>query len=391
MATTSAQFDADGARLFDGIATALNQHDLDAALRDVLAVVVEGLGLVSGWIWLLEPSSDRFYLAAAHRLPPALAQPVEMTGDPCWCMESFRDGDFVSRNLDVISCSRLRRALRAGRGADTLGLQAHASIALRFGRTSLGLLNVCPPPGSDLSSAALTTLAAAGAQIGLAVERARLAGRAIEAARTDERARLARDLHDTVTQDLVAIALQLEAALHESPSPRARTALESALGLARRSIEGTRGSLLALRSPILGSGGLAAALAALAHDFTSETGVPVQARIDPSAALAPEAEEELYRIASEALTNVRKHARAREVRLELTVPFGEPCATAAQGPLALTVRDDGVGFDPDRPAGAGFGLETMRERAHAAGGDLSVTSAPGAGTTIAVRIGSGGR
>ncbi len=368
----------DGAAFFDGIASALNQRDIQLALRDVLAVIVADLGLASGWIWLLEPSSDRFYLAAAHQLPPYLAEPVEMTGEPCWCMESFRDGDFVSQSLDVISCSRLRRGLREGRAVETRGLLTHASIALRFGRTSLGLLNVCPQPGSELSGAAMTTLSAAGAQIGLAVERARLAVGEIEAARLDERVRLARDLHDTVTQDLVAIALQLEAALRAlPPAAPARPGLESALALARRSIDGARAAVLSLRSGVIGARGLGAALAALAHDFTSETGVPVHVRVEAELVLAAETEEELFRIAAEALMNVRKHAQAREVHLGL----------AREGETTvLSVRDDGIGFAGERADGERFGLEGMRERAAAVDGRLELRARPGAGTTVRVLV-----
>jgi hypothetical protein len=68
-----------------------------------------------------------------------------MTGDPCWCMESFTDGDFDSKNVDIIACSRLRRGAEEGGTALTLGLQSHASVVLRFGERRLGIMNVCPP------------------------------------------------------------------------------------------------------------------------------------------------------------------------------------------------------------------------------------------------------
>lgn len=89
---------------------------------------------------------------------------------------------------------------------------------------------------------------------------------------------------------------------------------------------------------------------------------------------------------------MRKHARAHEVQLELSVASGALTSgglapdSVAPRTLALSIRDDGVGFTGDRASGGGFGLESMRERAHAVGGELTITSAPGAGTTVAINV-----
>ena len=103
--------------LFDAIAGALTATDVEVALEAALREIVRALDLATGWIWLVDPESDRFYLAAAHELPPYLREPVQMTGDPCWCMESFVDGDFDSKNVDIIACSRLRRGAEEGGAA----------------------------------------------------------------------------------------------------------------------------------------------------------------------------------------------------------------------------------------------------------------------------------
>ena len=137
--------------LFDAIATALTATDVERALEAALREIVHALDLAAGWIWLLDPDTDLFYLAAAHELPPYLREPVQMTGDPCWCMESFVDGDFDSKNVDIIACSRLRRGAREGGNALTHGLQSHASIVLRFADRHLGILNVCPRIPAKLS------------------------------------------------------------------------------------------------------------------------------------------------------------------------------------------------------------------------------------------------
>ncbi|MGH7707495.1 MAG: hypothetical protein ACREM6_06150, partial [Vulcanimicrobiaceae bacterium] len=93
------------------VADALCRDDELAVVLDrTLAIVADALELDTGWIWLLDPATARFYLAASLNLPPYLADPVRMTGEPCWCIEAFVDGDFRSKNVGVIACSRLRRA-----------------------------------------------------------------------------------------------------------------------------------------------------------------------------------------------------------------------------------------------------------------------------------------
>ncbi|MDB5028096.1 MAG: sensor histidine kinase, partial [Candidatus Eremiobacteraeota bacterium] len=169
--------------LFGAIASALTATDLERALEAALREIVDALDLAAGWIWLVDAQTQRFYLAAAHELPPYLSEPVQMTGDPCWCMESFIDGDFDSKNVDIIACSRLRRGAREGGQALTRGLQSHASIVLRFGERRLGIMNVCPPVPRKLSERDLRLLSVTGAQLGLAVERGRLAEEEATAAR----------------------------------------------------------------------------------------------------------------------------------------------------------------------------------------------------------------
>jgi len=365
--------DADVA-LFDAIASALTASDLERALEAALREIVRALDLAAGWIWIVDPQTGRFYLAAAHELPPYLREPVQMTGDPCWCMESFVDGDFDSKNVDIIACSRLRRGAREGGDALTLGLQSHASIALRFGERRLGIMNVCPPVPRKLSESDLRLLSVAGAQIGLAVERGRLAEEEAGAARSAERTRLAREIHDTLAQDLAAIVLQLESALRSLPadSPAAQRVM-TALGVARGSMTQARASVLSLRSDPLAGRALATALAALARRLTSETGMRVTLHQRGATALPSEAEGELFRIASEALANARLHAAASRIEIELSEE-GDA--------VALRIRDDGAGFDPASRGDERYGLRGMEERARLAGGRLRVESDRTRGTLI---------
>jgi two-component system, NarL family, sensor kinase len=360
--------------LFDAIAGALTATDVEAALDAALREIVNALDLATGWIWLVDPETDRFYLAAAHELPPYLREPVQMTGDPCWCMEGFTDGDFDSKNVDIIACSRLRRGAEEGGTALTLGLQSHASVVLRFGARRLGIMNVCPPIARKLSAADLRVLSVTGAQLGLAVERGRLAEEEASAARSAERTRLAREIHDTLAQDLTAIALQLESALRDlAPESPAFERVSTALAVARASIAQARTSVLSLRTDPLEGRPLGAALAALARRLTSETGMRVTLHEHGAGALPYEVEGELFRIAAEALTNARLHAKASRIEIEL-----EGDGTA----VTLRVRDDGVGFDPSIRDEARYGLRGMEERARLAGGSLRVTSQHGRGSSV---------
>jgi two-component system NarL family sensor kinase len=330
-------------------------------------------------VWLLDPETDQFYLAAAKDLPPYLREPLRMSGRWCTCTELFRQGKLTPTNVDVVGCSRLREAVGAHGSDPTLGLRYHASIPLYFRDRPLGIINLTGPSWRQLTADELRLLATIAYQVGIAVERARLAEESARLARAEERTRLAREIHDTLAQGLTAIGLDVEGALrHLSDSPeRARERLERALATTRESLEDARRSVLDLRAEALAGRPLGEALAALGRGFASETGVRVDVHADEVVRLPLRAEAELYRIAQEALTNVRKHAGATHVEVTLR---GTPAGAT------LSVRDDGVGFDPSNVGDERHGLVGMRERARLAGGSMRVTSRPGRGTTVSVRV-----
>jgi two-component system, NarL family, sensor kinase len=299
-------------RILKEIAEALNGAvGVEQALREALARVTELLGIRTGWIWLIDPRTGRFYSAAAQALPPFLQNPVRMTGRTCWCIEAFRSGDLTAGNIDVIECSRLRAALRAT-DADTRGLRFHASIPLHFGGRPLGIMNLAMPGWRRLTRHELDLLSTIASQVAVAIERARLADESVRLARTEERTRLARDLHDTLTQGLTAIGLHVEAALSDAQHPAARSQLQRALKVARSSLEEARRSIRRLRASPLEGRSLSEALADAGHQMTAETGIRVHVRSPDGLQLPARVEDELFRIAAEALTNVRRHAAARE-------------------------------------------------------------------------------
>ena len=363
-------------RILNAIAEALNSApDVQRALERTLAMVAELLGLRTGWVWLRDADTGRFYNAAAQDLPPYLQTPVRMTGRSCWCLDEFQAGDLTPQNIDVMECSRLRPAVKRQATDLTRGLAYHASIPLYFRDTPLGVMNVTGPSWRQLTSEELRLLSTIAYQVGIAIERARLAEETARLARVEERARLAREIHDTLAQSLTAIALHLEAAVGqlERDPARSRQRILRALDVTRSSLEDARGSVLNLRASALAGRPLPEALAALARTVTADTGIRVRVEASHAAPLPARIESELFRIAQEALTNVRRHAEATEATVTLD-------ATAHR--VHMTVRDNGRGFAPRAVAEGHLGLVGMRERAQLLRGTLRVRSTPGRGTVV---------
>jgi two-component system NarL family sensor kinase len=381
--------------LLNAIADALHSAtDVQQALERTLGLVAGLLGLRTGWVWLVDPETGQFYVAAAQRLPPYLQEPVRMSGRWCLCTDWFRQGKLTPTNVNVLECSRMHPAIHAQDPTLTHGLRYHASIPLYFRERGLGIMNIAAPAYRALAPEELKLLTTIASQIGIAVERARLAEESTRLARAEERSRIAREIHDTLAQGLTAIGLDSEGALRnlEQSPERARERLERALATTRASLEDARHSVLDLRAAALAGRPLAEALAGLGRAFTSETGIQVHVQApSPGPADHPDlplrVEAELYRIAQEALANVRQHARASTVRVVLR--------STPQGVL-LSIRDDGVGLETtargqppaasDGAMGSHHGLVGMRERARLLGGRLRVTSRPGHGTTVSVRV-----
>jgi len=199
----------------------------------------------------------------------------------------------------------------------------------------------------------------------------------------EERARIARELHDTLQQELVGIGLQLDAAaaqLNHTPAA-AKQSLNLARDMVRHSEEEARQSIWDLRSRALDSGDLAAALRGLLMPLRN--GSPLVLEIDATGApfrLPRLIENNLLRIAQEAVTNALKHARASRIQVRLDYDETD---------FQLSVFDNGVGFDTDQAmaiASRHFGLLGMRERAEKMSASLEIRSRPGAGTAVQVRV-----
>ncbi len=366
-------------RVLKEVAEALNSAPTEQRAADeALSRMADLLGVETGWVWLRDPASNRFYNAAVQNLPPYLQEPVRMTGRSCWCLELFRNGELTARNIDVVECSRLAPAAESREAALTHGLRCHASVPLYAGGRPLGVMNLAMRGWRRLMRQELDLLTTIADQLAVAIERARLGEQSIEHARADERSRIARDVHDTLAQGFTAVGLHLEAGLsHLAPRNQARPALRLALDAAREGLEEARRSITSLRGSPLENRSLAEALGALSRRFMTDTGVRVRVDVADVGQVPTDVEAELFRIASEALTNVRKHAGVSEVTLRLE---------KTRGGLRLTVADTGSGFRVRGARRRGFGLLGIEDRARVVGGRATIRSAPGRGTTVAVTI-----
>jgi two-component system NarL family sensor kinase len=239
--------------LYD-IAGYLNrQIDVHKVLQEVLRRVTELLGLRTGWVWLLDEQGQT-YLAAGQNLPPYLADHPERLTGSCVCLDTFLSGTMgQASNIDAVRCSRLKNAERDS-DPSALGLRFHASVPIHTGDTALGVMNVTSEDWRELRPDELQMLHIISDQIGLAIQRAQLSAEhtraATQLATTEERNRLAREIHDTLAQGLAAITRQLESAdtLLQSRSGSTQEAIQKALQLARENLKEARRSVMDLRA-----------------------------------------------------------------------------------------------------------------------------------------------
>src|SRR4029077_1170359 len=204
-----------------------------------------------------------------------------------------------------------------------------------------------------------------------------LTRRLVEAEET-ERRRIARELHDRVGQNLSALNINLDILLGQLRDEPARRRLEDSLKLVDATLQSIENVMADLTPALLDEYGLAAALAWYGEEYAQRTGIRVGVQAgEAGASLRPEAAGALFRIAQEALNNAAKHTSAKRITVGLEEKEGE---------LVLRVSDDGKGFDPASAPRGRWGMTTMRERAEAAGGRLSVESSPGSGTTVSAAV-----
>lgn len=222
------------------------------------------------------------------------------------------------------------------------------------------------------------------AHAAIAIENTRLIEQSRELSIVEERNRVARELHDALTQTLFSLTLTSEAAASavRTDPDRAEAELAQVRSLVDRAFADLRSLIAGMRPPDLDRDGLVETIAKQLDILGRARGIDVQMDARGEGRLPPGVEAAVFRILQEALTNAVRHSAATSIEVEVAVDGGG---------VRASVRDDGSGFDPDAHAVAGrrLGLTSMRERADEIGARLAIESAPGNGTTVRVEVDGG--
>ena len=274
------------------------------------------------------------------------------------------------------------------------GYQIRLSAPVGHGEKGVGMIGLATATGARRRFAVseVETLSALATQVGLALEAARLQDDLQVVAIQGERERIAREMHDGLAQVLAYVNTKsqaIEELLADGRVTDARRQLAELAAAARSVYVDVREAILSLSTPVPLDRGVAAALEEYAAVFAESSKLAVPFRASPDAVrarLSAAAQAEVFSIAREALTNVRKHARANRVSLNLVLDGQD---------LVLRIEDDGVGFEAELLAVGPerwphFGLAGMRERAESVGGSIVWRSQPGRGAQIELHVPVGG-
>ncbi len=304
---------------------------------------------------------------------------LRTVSDPTGAIESEKKGESPCAQ-DQLDCF-----LRSG---------FHIGVAtpVKHGDKRIGTLAVADRGGRLYEIAEIETLSALAIQVGLAIEAARIQDELQELAVQRERERIARDMHDGLAQVLAYVNTKSQAVsqlLADGRIDEARGQLGQLEAAARSVFEDVREAILNLSGTNAPEHGLAQAIEEYAALFAESAELDVNFQATQEAVAAPlsaATQAEVFSIAREALTNVRKHAHASDVEIDMRRSTGE---------VVLTIRDDGVGFEADvlargRERWPHFGLAGMRERAESVGGRVAWHSQPGSGTEVELHVPVGG-
>lgn len=345
--------------------------------------IVHATTAVAAAVTLAEGPADEMRMIGASGVDPGLASALEA---------SYRGGGGTTwrqalREMRTIYQENLRQQRvddpRYAPARNILKEAPYDSILLApivYGAEAMGVLMLGYPSGVVPDGEERKFVEAVADQTGLVIENARLYQRASSAAALEERQRLARELHDSVSQALYGIALGARTARRrigdDGPS-NVTEPLDYVLSLAEAGLTEMRALIFELRPESIAQEGVVAAIGRQVAATQARYGVPVVAELCEEPDVSLEVKEAVYRIAQESMHNTVKHARATKIHVSLK---------REDGALVLEMRDDGQGFDTSGEFPGHLGLRSMKERARDIGGDLAVESAPGAGTTVRLTV-----
>jgi signal transduction histidine kinase len=353
--------------------------DIDELLNRVVTLIAGTFGYYHVGIYLADGQTNRLVFRSGggevDRPQGGQSAPFELEFGP-----GSLNGEAAQRN-EVIALNDVQGDPRFLADQMLPETRSELVVPLRVGGQVIGTLDVQSKDRDTFGEDDIHMLQGLGDQVAIAIDNARLYARSRALALVEERNRLARDLHDSVTQSLYGLVAfagagrDLIAAGEIEPVESYLTRMEET---AQQALNEMRLLLYELRPPTLEEEGLVAALRERLDAVEGRVGMETSLEVDETISLPDSVAEAFYRIAQEALNNALKHSAATSVRVGLR-RNGEW--------VELSVVDDGVGFDVETASAAGgIGILGMRERAREIDGSLTIHSAPGQGTTLTLRV-----
>ena len=345
--------------------------DLDEILNDALNKILEVLDMELGSAYALDDDGITLRLLAEHGLSPDFIDqlsPRPLKGSVV--EQAALQGRPIIWQIQDYPETVIKPWL------EQEGINQIICVPLMVKGRLVGAFNFGARLARPISLEELTLLEACGKEIGVAVDNARLYRQAEETAAMAERTRLARELHDSVTQTLFSASLIAEVLpdLWEINPTEGWRRLEEMRQLTRGALAEMRTLLVELRPNALVEIPLADLLRQLCESLIGRARLPIQLSVTGNCKLPADVQVSLYRITQEALNNVVKHSKATQAAVTLRL----------NGILHLSIADNGCGFDVNKVSPDHLGLKIMCERAEAVGAKLSIYSEPGEGTQISI-------
>jgi PAS domain S-box-containing protein len=364
-------------------AASSGDSDPAASLERALKMIINALHLYNGVILLVNENDNekRIRVYVQYNMHPFVLQKLETTG-----LEDSLEGWVLTHRQPLI----IPDLAIDERLAEIPWQNSHYSFAalpMRVGDRLVGILELGRPGTTSFDLEELTLMSFMADHLGLVIENASLMHKAEQHAVLEERSRLGRELHDSITQLLYSATLFAEGSrrwAEQGDLVQIQDNLVKMSQVTQQALKEMRLMVYELRSPGLQSSGLVSAIRQRLNSVEQRSGIRIELDAPPSLPeIPPQVEEALYRIAIEALNNSLKHAGATQVKVRIRVQKKD---------LQLQIIDNGLGFTlEDASQNGGVGLMSMRERAERLNGQFSIQTSPGAGTEIVVIVNLSGK
>ena len=359
--------------LLKEIAELLNEEtELYQMLKDALHKFLSGTKFDVGWIFFIN-DKGKADLIVHENLPEALAMNDcgHLKKGGCWCVSRYRNNE-LQKASNIIECQRIESAIEEKEG-DTGDITHHATVPLQSGQERFGILNVASKNTVRFSNNDLELLESVAFQLGSAIKRINLVSEQQEIALVQERNRLARDLHDSVNQLLFSVTLTARAGVEMTEETEIKETFHEIQYLTQSALNEMRALIWQLRPK-----GLETGLIDAVKNYADVLGLKLHVNVKGVIQLPSRIEEGLFRILQEALNNISKHAGVSSAELFVHVTPTD---------ILVVVKDDGRGFYVDDPQKLRtFGLQSIRDRAHALGGSVDWVASIGKGTELLIRL-----